>query len=78
MSGFGESICVELEAIGNVGRRLFKRKPKGHSAEQALQRWLKQVPLPEFRFDQAATEPAPDRIIDVTYRVLDSDEEEKQ
>lgn len=66
------------EAIGNVGRRLLRRRrTRALEAEQALQRWLRLVPAPVIPPTREA-KPAPREgpVIEGTYRVIHDDEEE--
>jgi hypothetical protein len=60
------------EAIGNVGRRVFRRRRRD-VGEQALARWMAQVPLPQVS-RTGAPRVAPDEdVIDVTYQVIDDE-----
>lgn len=72
-------LCEAGEAIGNVGRRLLRRRRRTRAleAEQALQRWLRAVPAPVIPPTREA-KPAPKEgpVIEGTYRVIHNDEEE--
>ncbi len=61
------------EAIGNVGRRLLRRKRRSQ-AEEALERWSARVPLPKISPTQEDRLTAEDEVIDVSYRVIQDDE----
>lgn len=41
------------EAIGNIGRRVFRRK-RARVAQETLERWLERVPLPSSSLSRAA------------------------
>lgn len=75
---FGARVfCEAGEAIGNVGRRLLRRRrTRALEAEQALQRWLRAVPAPVIPPTREA-KPAPKEgpVIEGTYRVIHDDEE---
>jgi hypothetical protein len=76
---FGARVfCEAGEAIGNVGRRLLRRRrTRALEAEQALQRWLRAVPAPVIPPTREA-KPAPKEgpVIEGTYRVIHDDEED--
>lgn len=57
------------EAIGNVGRRLWRRRFRRRYTEEALQRWMERVPVPSVPLDGVRTE-ADNQVIDASYRVL--------
>jgi hypothetical protein len=62
------------EAIGNVGRRVFRRR-KARQAEETVQRWLERVPLPQLAARKGEPTPPEEDVIDVKYRVLDKKEQ---
>ena len=61
------------EAIGNVGRRLLRRKRRSQ-AEEVLERWSARVPLPKIAPTKEDRLTAEDEVIDVSYRVIQDDE----
>ena len=60
------------EAIGNVGRRLFRGK-RARQAEEALEHWSQQVPTPHILASRGERIPTREDAIDVEYRILDQD-----
>ena len=71
----GMSIFREAgEAIGNVGRRVFRRG-KARQADETVQRWLDKVPLPQLAPKKGESMPPEEDVIDVQYRVLDKREQ---
>lgn len=65
------------EAIGNVGRRVFRRR-KARQAEETVQRWLERVPLPQLAPKNGAPKPPEEDYIDVKYYLLDKQEQHPQ
>jgi len=65
------------EAIGNIGRRVFRRR-KARQAEETVQRWLDKVPLPQLAPKKGEPTPPEEDVIDVKYRVLDKQEQHPQ
>ena len=65
------------EAIGNVGRRLLKRRNKRGEAEQALRRWLKVVPAPVIPPTRQAQSQPEDDVIEGVCRVIDDQKGEE-
>jgi hypothetical protein len=65
------------EAIGNIGRRVFRRK-RARVAQETLERWLERVPLPQLQPQQGGRTPPEEDAIDVSYRVIDPDQEQQQ
>ena len=63
------------EAIGNVGRKLFRGK-RARQAEEALERWSQQVPLPQIAPTRGGRIRAQDDIIDVDYRILQEEQQQ--
>jgi hypothetical protein len=64
------------EAIGNVGRRLFRRK-RTRQAEEAVQRWMERVPAPHLQESSGQRGRPDEGVIDGTCRVIEDDEEQK-
>jgi predicted nucleic acid-binding protein len=64
------------EAIGNVGRRVLRRKHRAQ-AEEALERWSARMPMPKIspKKDQTV---AAGNIIDATYRILKNDQDTRE
>jgi hypothetical protein len=75
-AGGGDALYEFGEAIGNVGRRLLRRRSKRGEAEQALRRWLKIVPAPVIPPTRPAQRRAEGEVIDVTWRVVEAEEGE--
>ena len=76
--GFGSRVLYEAgEAIGNIGRRVFRRK-RARVAQETLERWLERVPLPQLQPQQDGRTPPEEDAIDVSYRVIDPDQEQQQ
>ena len=72
---FGEDVFYKVgEAIGNVGRRLLRRK-RNREVEEVLRRWLKQVPVPTLQPARPAPLDQDDNVIEATYRVIDRGKE---
>lgn len=72
---FGSRVLYEAgEAIGNIGKRVFRRK-RARVAQETLERWLERVPLPQLQPQQGARTPPEEDAIDVSYRVVDPDQE---
>jgi len=65
------------EAIGNVGKKVFRRRSRRREAEEALERWLKLIPAPVIPPTQGEPSSADTNVIDTTWRVIDNDEEEQ-
>lgn len=65
------------EAIGNVGRKLFRGK-RARQADEALARWTQQVPMPHIPPTRGGRSRAQDEAIDVSYRILDNEAHEAQ
>jgi len=65
------------EAIGNVGRRVFRRR-KARQAEEVVQRWLERVPLPQLASEKGESTPPEEDVIDVKYYLLDKQEQHPQ
>jgi predicted nucleic acid-binding protein len=61
------------EAIGNVGRKVLRRKRRAQ-AEEALERWSARMPIPKIspKKDQTV---AAGNVIDATYRILKNDQD---
>ena len=57
-------------AIGNVGRRVLRRKRKAQ-VDAVLERWSTRVPLPQVSLTTADRCTAEDEVIDGSYRILD-------
>ena len=71
---FAESVFFEVgAAIGNIGRRLLNRRRPRYS-EEAVERWLRTLPLPEIPFDELDGEETESATIDGTFRVLEDNE----
>jgi hypothetical protein len=62
------------EAIGNVGRRVFRRR-KARQAEETIQRWLEKVPLPQLAPKKGESTPPEEDVIDVKYYLLDKQQQ---
>ena len=60
------------EAIGNVGRRLFKGK-RARQAEEVLTRWSQQVPTPHISPNPGERIHVQEDAIDVDYRILNEE-----
>ena len=65
------------EAIGNVGRRVFRRR-KVRQAEETVQRWLDKVPLPQLAPKKGDSTLPEEDVIDVKYYLLDKQEQHPQ
>jgi hypothetical protein len=59
-------------AIGNVGRRILRRKRRA-LIDEVLERWSTRAPLPQVSLTTADQRPAEDEVIDASYRILDED-----
>jgi hypothetical protein len=69
---FAETWLYEAgEAIGNVGRRVLRRRNRGREAEQALQRWLRIVPAPVIPPTRQGQSQPDEDVIDAVYRIVD-------
>jgi len=62
------------EAIGNVGRRLLRRRRR-FDVQQALARWEARVPLPSIP-PKDASAPPEGEVVEGTCRIIDETEEE--
>ena len=62
------------EAIGNVGRRLFRRR-RARQAEEALTRWSQQVSKPQISSTPGVRIKASEEVIDVEFRILEHESE---
>ncbi len=73
---FGSNVFVEIgEAIGNVKRKVFRKRADPRAIEQAFQRWLAESDLPSLRSrDSAVAYPDVD-VIDGTFRTVTDEEE---
>ena len=60
------------EAIGNVGRKLFRGR-RARQAEEALIRWSQQVPKPQISFTPGIPIKASEEVIDVEFRILEDE-----
>jgi hypothetical protein len=70
---FGSTVLQEAgEAIGNVGRRVFRRRRRD-VGEQALARWMAQVPLPQVSRSEAPRTTPDEGVIEATYQVIDDE-----
>lgn len=65
------------EAIGNVGRRVFRKRNRRREAEEALERWSKLVPLPVIPPTRQGQSPVDDDVIDTTWHVIHQDKGEQ-
>ena len=76
--GFAASLLHEAgEAIGNVGRRLLRRRHRRHDAEEALERWRERVPAPIISTHGKARCSFDGTVIDATsWRVINDEEGE--
>ena len=62
------------EAIGNVGRRLFRGR-RARQSEEVLARWSQQVPIPHISPSQRERIHLQEDAIDVDYRILTEEHE---
>ena len=62
------------EAIGNVGRRVFRRR-KARQVEEAIERWSELLPLPTLSSDGERRHKPNRDVIDASYRIITNDEE---
>jgi hypothetical protein len=76
-AGGGDALYEFGEAIGNVGRRVLRRRNRGREAEQALQRWLKLVPAPVIPPTRPGQSQADENVIDAVYRIVDDQKGEE-
>jgi hypothetical protein len=72
--GMADDALYEFgEAIGNVGRRVLRRRNRGREAEQSLQRWLKVVPAPVIPPTRPGQSQPDEDVIDAVYRIVDDE-----
>ena len=70
----GHSVLHEAgAAIGDIGRRVLNRGKPRYS-EEALERWLRTLPMPDIPFDELDGEETESATIDGTFRVLEETE----
>ena len=78
-------LCEAGEAIGNIGKRVFKRRTRRRDAEDAVERWLKRIPSPIVPQEAAQSTgaegaggtAADDDVIDAVFRVIDTEGDEQ-
>lgn len=69
---FNANVLQEAgEAIGGVGRRLFRRRKRARYAEETLRRWLDRIAVPEIPPASRGSRQAPDEVVETTWRVID-------
>jgi hypothetical protein len=74
---FRESVFYEVgEAIGNVGRKLLRRRRKQVDKE-VLQHWMERVPLPTLQRPEGERDGGKIEVIDASYRVIRDQEEDE-
>jgi hypothetical protein len=72
---FNSNVFAEIgEAIGDVGKRLFRRRSQAEALDEAFRRHL-QDPLPLHLPDKAERPAKPDEsVIEGTYRIIEKEE----